>query len=91
MGRLRELKQELVESSVVCRSNMVSGTSNDPFSLGDEVLSSKESKIILDPEPLRRKGRPPSKRKQGFVKKKLEVEEIADAHMFGTQERVLEM
>ncbi|KAI8536293.1 hypothetical protein RHMOL_Rhmol10G0246200 [Rhododendron molle] len=105
MGRLRELKQELVESSVICGSNMVSDTSNDPFSLGDEVLASKESKIILDPEPLRRKGRPPSKRKQSFVEKigkkkrepknktlsnekAKEVEEIADAHIFGTQESV---
>ncbi|KAG5542514.1 hypothetical protein RHGRI_022151 [Rhododendron griersonianum] len=105
MGRLRELKQELVESSVICGSNMVSDTPNDPFSLGDEVLASKESKIILDPVPLRRKGRPPSKRKQGFVEKigkkkrepknktlsnekAKEVEEIADAHMFGTQESV---
>ncbi|KAG5538779.1 hypothetical protein RHGRI_019359 [Rhododendron griersonianum] len=105
MGQLLELKQELVESSVVCGSNMVSSTPNDPFSLGDEVLASKESKIILDPEPLPQKGRPPSKRKQGFVKKNgkkkrepknktlsnekaKDIEEIADAHMFGTQESV---
>ncbi|XP_058223590.1 protein FAR1-RELATED SEQUENCE 5-like isoform X4 [Rhododendron vialii] len=105
MGRLRELKQELLESSVVCGSNIVFGTPNDSFSFGDEILGSKESKIILDPEPLRRKGRPPSKRKQDFVekigkkkrepKKKTlpnektkEIENIADGHVFGTQESV---
>ncbi|XP_058217830.1 uncharacterized protein LOC131328885 isoform X5 [Rhododendron vialii] len=105
MGRLRELKQELVESSVVCGSNIVFGTPNDSFPFGDEILASKESKIILDPKPLRRKGRPTSKRKQGFVekigkkkrepKKKTlsnektkEIENIADGHVFGTQESV---
>ncbi|XP_058211621.1 protein FAR1-RELATED SEQUENCE 6-like [Rhododendron vialii] len=69
MGRLRELKEELIESSTVCGSNMGLGISNDSFSLGDGVLPSKESRNILDPVPLRRKGRPPSKRKQGVVEK----------------------
>ncbi|KAG5547270.1 hypothetical protein RHGRI_013070 [Rhododendron griersonianum] len=69
MGRLRELKRELIESSVVCGSNMVSDTPNDSFSLGDVVLPSKESRNIVDPEALLRKGRPPTKRKQSGVEK----------------------
>ncbi|KAI8573009.1 hypothetical protein RHMOL_Rhmol01G0245700 [Rhododendron molle] len=66
MGVLRDLKEEFIESSVVCGSNMVFGTPNDSFSLGDGVVPSKESGNILDPEPLRRKGRPATKRKKGF-------------------------
>ncbi|KAI8554799.1 hypothetical protein RHMOL_Rhmol05G0125200 [Rhododendron molle] len=31
MGRLQELKQELIGSSIVCGSNMVSGSPNDSF------------------------------------------------------------
>ncbi|KAG5556887.1 hypothetical protein RHGRI_007215 [Rhododendron griersonianum] len=69
MERLRELKEELIESSVVCGSNMISGTPNESFSLGDEVLPSKESMKILDSKPVRLKGRPPSKRMQGVVEK----------------------
>ncbi|KAG5556890.1 hypothetical protein RHGRI_007215 [Rhododendron griersonianum] len=57
MERLRELKEELIESS------------NESFSLGDEVLPSKESMKILDSKPVRLKGRPPSKRMQGVVEK----------------------
>ncbi|XP_058207248.1 protein FAR1-RELATED SEQUENCE 6-like isoform X1 [Rhododendron vialii] len=69
MGCLRELKGELIESSVVCGSNMVSGTPNDSFSLGDGVLPSKQSTNILDPKDIRPKGRPQSKTKQGGVEK----------------------
>ncbi|KAI8527662.1 hypothetical protein RHMOL_Rhmol12G0093200 [Rhododendron molle] len=76
MARLLELKGELIESSIVCGSNVISGTPNNSFSNGDGP--SKESTNILDPVTLRRKGRPPSKRKIGVVEKK-EV---------GTQERL---
>ncbi|KAI8530417.1 hypothetical protein RHMOL_Rhmol11G0056600 [Rhododendron molle] len=78
MTRLLELKRELIESSNVCGSNMTSGTPNNSFSIGDEILSSKETTNILDPVQLRRKGRPPTKRKQGFIekvgKKKIETQ-----------------
>ncbi|KAI8552071.1 hypothetical protein RHMOL_Rhmol06G0235900 [Rhododendron molle] len=72
MTRVRELKRELMEASVVCESNVVSlgddmGTHIDPISLGDGVITSKQSTNILDPEGLRRKGRPPCKRKKGVV------------------------
>ncbi|KAI8551041.1 hypothetical protein RHMOL_Rhmol06G0153900 [Rhododendron molle] len=50
MGRLRELKEELIESSVVCGSSMGLGIPNDSLSLGDGVVPSKESRNILDPE-----------------------------------------
>ncbi|KAG5536550.1 hypothetical protein RHGRI_024090 [Rhododendron griersonianum] len=69
MARLLELKGELIESSIVCGSNVISGTPNNSFSIGDGVLPSKESTNILDPVTLRRKGRPPSKRKVGVVEK----------------------
>ncbi|KAG5553453.1 hypothetical protein RHGRI_011368 [Rhododendron griersonianum] len=59
MARLLELKGELIESSIVCGSNVIS----------NGVLPSKESTNILDPVTLRRKGRPPSKRKVGVVEK----------------------
>ena len=55
MTRVRELKQELMEASVVVQSNVVSlgdGMSiqgKDSFSLGDEVIPSKRSTNILDP------------------------------------------
>ena len=54
MTRVRELKQELMEASVVVESNVVSlgdGTSiqeKDSFSLGDGVIPSKRSTNILD-------------------------------------------
>ncbi|XP_058221950.1 protein FAR1-RELATED SEQUENCE 1-like isoform X2 [Rhododendron vialii] len=81
MTRVRELKRELMEVSVVCESNVVSlgddtGTRIVDISLGDGVIPSgdgvilsKQSTNILDPESLRRKGRPPCKRKQGVVEK----------------------
>ncbi|KAI8555731.1 hypothetical protein RHMOL_Rhmol05G0197800 [Rhododendron molle] len=69
MARLLELKGELIESSIVCGSNVISGTPNNSISIGDGVLPSKESTNILDPVTLRRKGRPPSKRKIGVVEK----------------------
>ncbi|KAI8572732.1 hypothetical protein RHMOL_Rhmol01G0222600 [Rhododendron molle] len=76
MTRVRELKRELIEVSVHCESNVGFKTPNDSFSLGDEVIKTKQSTIILDPEGLRRKGRPPCKRMQGVaekvVKKKIE-------------------
>ncbi|KAI8535765.1 hypothetical protein RHMOL_Rhmol10G0199200 [Rhododendron molle] len=50
MGRLQELKRELIESLIVCKSNMVFDTRNDSFSLQDAVLPFKESQNILDPE-----------------------------------------
>ncbi|KAG5536538.1 hypothetical protein RHGRI_024085 [Rhododendron griersonianum] len=63
-----------MEASVVCESNAVSlgddiGTRNSSFSLGDGVITPKQSTNILDPEGLRRKGRPPCKRKIGAVEK----------------------
>ncbi|KAG5534560.1 hypothetical protein RHGRI_022618 [Rhododendron griersonianum] len=45
MTRVRELKRELMEASVICESNVVS--------LGDGVITSKQSTNILDPEGLR--------------------------------------
>ncbi|KAG5531088.1 hypothetical protein RHGRI_025897 [Rhododendron griersonianum] len=69
MARLLELKGELIESSIVCGSNVISSTPNNSFSIGDGVLPSKESTNILDPVTLRRKGRLPSKRKVGVVEK----------------------
>ncbi|KAG5562431.1 hypothetical protein RHGRI_005237 [Rhododendron griersonianum] len=51
MTRLLELKRELIESSI------------NSYSIGDGVLPSKEITNILDPIHLRRKGRPPTKRK----------------------------
>ncbi|KAG5562432.1 hypothetical protein RHGRI_005237 [Rhododendron griersonianum] len=63
MTRLLELKRELIESSIVYGSNMSSGTLNNSYSIGDGVLPSKEITNILDPIHLRRKGRPPTKRK----------------------------
>ncbi|KAL6523618.1 hypothetical protein OROGR_017221 [Orobanche gracilis] len=59
MTRGRKLKQDLLEVSVICESNMVH----------DSIPCSKQSTNILDPKVLRRKGRPPTKRKQGFVEK----------------------
>ncbi|KAI8563996.1 hypothetical protein RHMOL_Rhmol03G0150800 [Rhododendron molle] len=65
-----------MEVSVHCESNVGFKTPNDSFSLGDEVINTKHSTPILDPEGLRRKGRPPCKRMQGVaekaVKKKIE-------------------
>ncbi|KAG5536108.1 hypothetical protein RHGRI_023782 [Rhododendron griersonianum] len=63
-----------MEASVVCESNVVSlgddtCTRKSSFSLGDGVITPKQSTNILDPEGLRRKGRPPSKRKIGAVEK----------------------
>ncbi|KAG5540852.1 hypothetical protein RHGRI_020929 [Rhododendron griersonianum] len=63
-----------MEASVVCESNAVSfgddiGTRKSSFSLGDGVIPPKQSTNILDPEGLRRKGRPPCKRKIGAVEK----------------------
>ncbi|XP_058209130.1 protein FAR1-RELATED SEQUENCE 4-like isoform X1 [Rhododendron vialii] len=81
MTRVRKLKRELMEVSVVCESNVVSlgddtGTRIVDISLGDGVIPSgdgvipsKQSTNILDPESLRRKGRPPCKRKRGVVEK----------------------
>ncbi|XP_058222911.1 protein FAR1-RELATED SEQUENCE 2-like [Rhododendron vialii] len=87
MGWLRELKRELIECSDDCGSNKTSGIPNDTCPLGDGVLPSKESRKILDLVALLRKGRPPTKRKQGFVEK-LENEKNADGNVFGTQESV---
>ncbi|KAI8563999.1 hypothetical protein RHMOL_Rhmol03G0150800 [Rhododendron molle] len=87
MTRVRELKRELMEVSVHCESNVGFKTPNDSFSLGDEVINTKHSTPILDPEGLRRKGRPPCKRMQGVAEK--EVEEIMIDHVFGTQESVV--
>ncbi|XP_057511625.1 uncharacterized protein LOC130793782 isoform X2 [Actinidia eriantha] len=73
--RVRELKLELMKVSVVVQSNVVllgDGTSiqrKDSFSLGDEVISSKQSTNILDPEGKERKGRPPRKRRINFIEK----------------------
>ncbi|KAI8539107.1 hypothetical protein RHMOL_Rhmol09G0155300 [Rhododendron molle] len=74
MKRVHELKRELMEASVVCESNVVSlgddtGTRKSSFSLGDGVIPPKQSTNILDPEGLRRKERPPCKRKIGAVEK----------------------
>ncbi|KAI8549703.1 hypothetical protein RHMOL_Rhmol06G0045800 [Rhododendron molle] len=96
MAQLLELKRELIESSIVCASNMTSGTPNNSFSIGDEILPSKETMNILDPVQLHRKGRPPTKRKEDFVekvvkkkretqKKTLSKEKPKEA---GTQERL---
>ncbi|XP_058180203.1 protein FAR-RED IMPAIRED RESPONSE 1-like [Rhododendron vialii] len=74
MKRVHELKRELMEASVVCESNVVSlgddtGTRKSSFSLGDGVIPPKQSTNTLDPEGLRRKGRPLCKRKIGAVEK----------------------
>ena len=69
MKRIRELKIELIESSVVCGSNVLYDTSNASFSLGDVAIPSKESRNILDPKAVTRKGRPPITRKLGVVEK----------------------
>ena len=69
MGRVRELKIELIESSVVCGSNVLFDTPNASFSLGDIAIPSKESRNILDPKAVTQKGRPPPTRKQGIVEK----------------------
>ncbi|XP_058217565.1 protein FAR1-RELATED SEQUENCE 1-like [Rhododendron vialii] len=74
MKWVHELKRELMEASVVCESNVVSlgddtSTRNVSFSVGDGVIPPKQSTNILDPEGLRRKGRPPCKRKIGVVEK----------------------
>ncbi|KAG5548529.1 hypothetical protein RHGRI_014022 [Rhododendron griersonianum] len=68
MTRLLKLKRELIESSIVCGSNMTSGTPNNSFSIGDEIVPSKESMNILDPVQLRRKGRPQPKGRKAFSK-----------------------
>ncbi|XP_058228152.1 protein FAR-RED IMPAIRED RESPONSE 1-like [Rhododendron vialii] len=74
MKRVHELKRELMEASVDCESNVVSlgddtGIRKSSFSLGDGVIPPKQSTSILDPEGLRRKGRPPCKRKISAVEK----------------------
>ncbi|XP_057493375.1 protein FAR1-RELATED SEQUENCE 5-like isoform X2 [Actinidia eriantha] len=75
MTRVRELKRELMEALVVVQSNVVSlGNDmsiqgNDSFSLRDEVIPSKRSTNILDPEGKERKGRPPTKRRINFMEK----------------------
>ncbi|GFY80313.1 hypothetical protein Acr_01g0001220 [Actinidia rufa] len=98
MGRVRELKIELIESSVVCGSNVLSNTKNaSSFSLGDVAIPSKESKNILDPKFVTRKGRPPTIRKHVVVEKMYkkkretknntkEIEEHVDGNVFVTQE-----
>ncbi|GFY92815.1 FAR1-related sequence 6 [Actinidia rufa] len=58
---------ELIESSVVCGSNVLFDTPNASFSIGDVAISSKESMNILDPKAVTRKGRPPITRKQGII------------------------
>ncbi|KAG5548527.1 hypothetical protein RHGRI_014022 [Rhododendron griersonianum] len=55
MTRLLKLKRELIESSIVCGSNMTSGTPNNSFSIGDEIVPSKESMNILDPNVVKKK------------------------------------
>ena len=69
MGRVRELKIELIESSFFWGSNVLLDTSNASCSLGDVAIPSKESRNILDPNAVTRKGRPPTTRKQGVVEK----------------------
>ncbi|GFY98617.1 FAR1-related sequence 3 [Actinidia rufa] len=71
MARGREMKREVIEDLNVCSSNRVNdtGTPIHYFSLGDGLISSNQSTNILDPERVTRKGRPPSKRKQGAVEK----------------------
>ena len=75
MTRVRELKQELMEASVVVQSNVVAlgnGISiqeKDSFSLGDGVIPSKRSTNILDPERRQRKGRPSTKRRISIIEK----------------------
>ncbi|KAI8559079.1 hypothetical protein RHMOL_Rhmol04G0147000 [Rhododendron molle] len=58
MTRVREIKRELMETSVVCESNVVSfgddtGTRIVDISLGDGVIPFKQSTNILDPEGAR--------------------------------------
>ncbi|GFZ21974.1 hypothetical protein Acr_29g0011360 [Actinidia rufa] len=67
IGRIRELKIELLQSSVICGSNLLSDTPNASASLGDVAIPSKESRNILDPKAVTRKGRPPTTRKQGWT------------------------
>ena len=69
MGRVRELKMELLQTLVVCESNVLSDTPNGSFSLGEVAIPTKESMNILDPKTVTRKGRPPTTRKQGVVEK----------------------
>ncbi|XP_057482454.1 uncharacterized protein LOC130769233 [Actinidia eriantha] len=99
MGRVRELKIELIESSVVCGSNVFFDTPNASLSLGDVAIPSKESRNIFDPKAVTRKGRLPTTRKQGVEKmskkkreqkhKTKEVEKNVDGNVFGTQESVV--
>ncbi|XP_057504766.1 protein FAR1-RELATED SEQUENCE 6-like [Actinidia eriantha] len=100
IGRIRELKIELLQSSVVCGSNLLSDTPNASASLGDVAIPSKESRNILDPKAVTRKGRPPTTRKQGIVekmcknkrdpqKKTKEVDGIVNLNVFGTQDSVV--
>ncbi|GFS30044.1 hypothetical protein Acr_00g0009790 [Actinidia rufa] len=71
MARGREMKREVIEDLNVCSSNRVNdtGTPIHYFSLGDGLIPSNQSTNILDPERVTRKGRPPTKRKQGVVEK----------------------
>ncbi|GFZ05089.1 hypothetical protein Acr_17g0006610 [Actinidia rufa] len=96
-GRVRELKIELIESSVVCGSNVLLDTPNASSSLGEVAIPSKESRNILDPKVVTRKGRPPTTRKQGVVEKiykktkeqkhkTKEVVKNVEGNVFGTQE-----
>ncbi|XP_057500829.1 uncharacterized protein LOC130784855 [Actinidia eriantha] len=100
MGRVRDLKIELLQSSVVSGSNVILDTPNASFSLGDVAIPSKESRNILDPKSVTRKGRPPTIRKQGVVEKMSkkkreqknktkEVKENVNRNVFGTQESVV--
>ena len=61
MTRVRELKRELMEASVVAQSNIVS--------LGDGTSIIQGSTNILDPKVRERKGRPPTKRRISFMEK----------------------
>ncbi|GFZ21965.1 hypothetical protein Acr_29g0011270 [Actinidia rufa] len=83
IGRIRELKIELLQSSVVCGSNLLSDTPNASASLGDVAIPSKESRNILDPKAVTRKGRPPQQ--QGSK----EVDGIVNLNVFGTQDSVV--
>ncbi|XP_057511763.1 protein FAR1-RELATED SEQUENCE 6-like [Actinidia eriantha] len=100
IGRIRELKIELLQSSVVCGSNLLSATPNASSSLGDVAIPSKESRNILDPKAVTRKGRLPTTRKQGVIekmyknkrepkKKTKDVDRIVDLNVFGTQDSVV--
>ena len=63
MGRVRELKMELLQTSVVCESNVLSDTPNGSFSLGEVAIPTRESRNILDPKTVTRKERPLTTRK----------------------------